>query len=194
MGRRKPFIDKKSATTYNLLYGDADEQSQANETVNSKDAARPQMGRDFEPFPPEEITWDLPNNKRKEIVELGLPDDGYDYLQHLRDPAANVFSSHDPNVPAAEGEGAPFATSRREQALSSQSELNLFFRTNTNQTFISPAGPRVFLPAAYVEPPPEDIKYVDARSLPQQTATDDVSLRTSLAPHCSMDPPRTCGK
>jgi hypothetical protein len=104
MGRRKPFIDKKSATTYNLLYGDADEQSQANETVNSKDAARPQMGRDFDPFPPEEMTWDLPNNKRKEIVELGLPDDGYDYLQHLRDPAANVFSSHDPNVPAAEGE------------------------------------------------------------------------------------------
>ena len=104
MGRRKPFIDKKSATTYNLLYGDADEQPQANEALRPGDVARLQMDRDFGPFPPEEITWDLPGDKRKEIVELGLPDDGYDYLQHLKDPAANVSSSHDPDVPAAEGE------------------------------------------------------------------------------------------
>ncbi|EIE25288.1 hypothetical protein COCSUDRAFT_61516 [Coccomyxa subellipsoidea C-169] len=97
------------------------------------------MGRGFFPFPPEEVTWDLSENKRKEIVELGLPDDGYDYLQHLKDPAANVSSSDNASAPAAE-------------------------------------GPRVFLPAPFVEPPPEDVKYVDARTLPQQTATADVDI------------------
>ncbi len=104
MGRRKPFIDKRNATTYSLLYGDEDQQPQASNQEQSKDAIPPQMGRGFFPFPPEEVTWDLSENKRKEIVELGLPDDGYDYLQHLKDPAANVSSSDNASAPAAEGE------------------------------------------------------------------------------------------
>ena len=39
------------------------------------------------------------------------------------------------------------------------------------------AGPKVFLPAPYLEPPPEDSKLFDARGLPlQEAASDQVGL------------------
>ena len=35
----------------------------------------------------EDQSYQLPEEKRRAIIELGLPDDGYDYLQHLRSTA-----------------------------------------------------------------------------------------------------------
>ncbi len=59
----------------------------------------------------------------------------------------------------------------------------LLGRTKLLCIFTAPAasGPRVFLPAPYVEPPPEDIKVIDARRLPpQQQAHDEVSIAAAL--------------
>ncbi|GJN40810.1 hypothetical protein PR202_gn00113 [Eleusine coracana subsp. coracana] len=44
----------------------------------------------------------LPEHVRREILELGLPDDGYNYLSHLRElrPAASAASSFVPNSTA----------------------------------------------------------------------------------------------
>ncbi|CAL8460507.1 g36 [Coccomyxa elongata] len=139
MGKTKPFIDKKNAKTYSLLYGDIEVDPVAPEAGRPNTTGEVHAGKpsDFLHFAPEEISWDLPDSKRKDIVELGLPDDGYDYLQHLKDPAAA---------------GAPADVK------------------------VAAEGPRVFLPAPYLEPPPEDIKYVDARSLPQLTVTEDEDI------------------
>ena len=93
MGRRKPFIDKKSATTYSLLYNDSGEagedtlQSGAatkTEHVPSKPdhsaiIAQLQSGQD------EGLVLQLPEDRRRELVSLGFPDDGYDYLKHLKE-------------------------------------------------------------------------------------------------------------
>lgn len=94
MGRRKPFIDKKSATTYSLLYGNSEEQQlQAPDAVQGNGTVTQGRAVDFAPWAPEEVTWDLSEEKRKEIVELGLPDDGYDYLKHLKDPVDGTSSN-----------------------------------------------------------------------------------------------------
>ena len=94
MGKTKPFIDKKNAKTYSLLYGDNEVDPVAPEARRPNTTGNEQTGRplDFLQFAPEDVSYDLPDSKRKEIVELGLPDDGYDYLQHLVDPAATGAS------------------------------------------------------------------------------------------------------
>jgi protein LTV1 len=48
----------------------------------------------------------LPEHVRREILELGLPDDGYNYLSHLRElrPAAAAASSF---VPSSTGRPEP---------------------------------------------------------------------------------------
>lgn len=104
MGKTKPFIDKKNAKTYSLLYGDVEVDPVAPEAGRPNSTGEVHAGKpsDFLHFAPEEISWDLPDSKRKEILELGLPDDGYDYLQHLKDPAA-TGAPVDVKV-AAEGE------------------------------------------------------------------------------------------
>lgn len=170
MGKTKPFIDKKNAKTYSLLYGDNEVDPVAPETGRPNTTGEVHAGRlsDSPHFAPEEFSWDLPDIKRKEIVELGLPDDGYDYLQHLKDPAA-AGAPVDVKVPA---EGEP-------PCVPCMLSLWLFRRGYSEEELCLHAGPRVFLPAPYLEPPPEDIKYVDARSLPQLTVTEDVRLRVS---------------
>ncbi|KAF0906909.1 hypothetical protein E2562_013295 [Oryza meyeriana var. granulata] len=51
-------------------------------------------------------TGPLPENVRREILELGLPDDGYDYLPHLREPRPSLSST-------GGGASAAFLPSRR---------------------------------------------------------------------------------
>ena len=105
MGRRKGFFDKKNSVTYSLIHSSAPAGQQPEQlwveksrgvTVGRPDpalASEPQS-RDPEYYSPEhplaflseEPTDTLTEEQRKEIVDLGLPDDGYDYLKHLRDP------------------------------------------------------------------------------------------------------------
>ena len=92
MGRRKPFIDKKSATTYSLLCNDADETgndeapstaSQDAGAVTSRPDHRAIMA-DLQGWQDEAPVVQVSEERRREIVDLGFPDDGYDYLKHLK--------------------------------------------------------------------------------------------------------------
>ena len=109
MGRRKPFVDKKNSTTYNVIYREA---AQEDETTEEREwvakergvgVGRPDMdlleerhhqesmqGREYPPGHPlswlaeEEGQEALSEERRKQNLDLGFPDDGYDYLKHLR--------------------------------------------------------------------------------------------------------------
>lgn len=116
MGRRKSFIDKKRSTTYYLVHkevdddGDDDGESGDRELVTGEDFLRRQAevaaaARAKHPlaflFVQEE---DLVQNaeQRHDILELGLPDDGYNYLKHLRapGPAASRLTAAPVEAPA----------------------------------------------------------------------------------------------
>ena len=109
MGRRKPFVDKKKSTTYNVIYREAaqeDETAEQREWVEKEKGVgvgRPDMdlleerhhqeslqGRRYPPGHPlswleeEEGQETLSEERRKQNLDLGFPDDGYDYLKHLR--------------------------------------------------------------------------------------------------------------
>ena len=93
MGRRKPFIDKKTATTYSLLYNDAEETGGETSHRPAQSDGRHVDGRPDHSAIIAELrggqeaapVLQLPEEKRREIVALGFPDDGYDYLKHLKE-------------------------------------------------------------------------------------------------------------
>eukprot|EP00252_Welwitschia_mirabilis_P024282 TRINITY_DN7159_c0_g1_i1.p1 TRINITY_DN7159_c0_g1~~TRINITY_DN7159_c0_g1_i1.p1 ORF type:complete len:536 (-),score=151.20 TRINITY_DN7159_c0_g1_i1:520-2127(-) len=112
MGKnRKGFIDRKKSATFRLVYRDYDpSNASAGERVFTRidggdnyipgftdddpfaSAATSQYGEaedlDGGQFPASENGLrhgPLPEHVRKEIVELGFPDDGYNYLFHLRE-------------------------------------------------------------------------------------------------------------
>ena len=152
MGRRKAFIDKKHATTYSLVCDEGPQQQQAGSVS--------QGGFASSLFPVEQGV-SLSETKREQIVELGLPDDGYDYLQHVRDPAQDGLDSVD-GEDGGGGAGGAYASVMWPCRLSMQPKNYLSMRMR--------AGPRVFLPAPYLEPPPEDVRLFDARALPLPAA------------------------
>ena len=109
MGRRKPFVDKKNSTTYNVIYREAaqDDEGAAErdwiEANKGVGVGRPDMdlleerhhqeslqGRRYPAGHPlswlddEESQAALSEECRKQILDLGFPDDGYDYLKHMR--------------------------------------------------------------------------------------------------------------
>lgn len=100
MGRRKSFIDKKQATTYYLVHKEVDddagemEDEGDRELVTDEDFARrraevAEAASTKHPlsflFVQEEDLVQS-EDQRHDILELGLPDDGYNYLKHLRAP------------------------------------------------------------------------------------------------------------
>jgi hypothetical protein len=102
--QRKPFIDKKRATTYSLIYrptedSDALPERMLVESGGTLEQQQPEAGtsssgggqRRLPPGHP--LAWlqeeeqgkeELSDARRKELIELGFPDDGYDYLKHMR--------------------------------------------------------------------------------------------------------------
>lgn len=100
MGRKKKFIDKKNATTYHLVHRDehGDDASGDYELVTSQHmaqrqeeataAARTRHPMSFMFLDEDDLVQN--DEQRTEILESGLPDDGYNYLQHLRDPGARA--------------------------------------------------------------------------------------------------------
>ncbi len=108
MGKKKPFVDKKNSTTFNLIYreaaqDDAGEQREWIESSRGVGVGRPDMdlleekhhqdslqGRRYPPGHPlswlddEEGQAALSEERRQQILDLGFPDDGYDYLKHMR--------------------------------------------------------------------------------------------------------------
>eukprot|EP00884_Botryococcus_braunii_P023517 jgi/Botrbrau1/984/Bobra.114_1s0024.1 len=174
MGRRnkKPFIDKKRATTYNLVFRSAEDDVDAgpareliaaskNIGVGRPDpeavaaagrarSARYPVGHPLS-FLEELESTPISEERRQELIELGFPDDGYDYLKHLR-----TLGVGRAGLEAQQGSGSPVE------------EGNW-------------AGPSIFVPALHVEPPLEDIKYFDARHLVVHQGADDQVDAVQLA-------------
>lgn len=100
MGKSKAFIDRKQAASYNLVYRNAEAGQETSDRqwiesskgvgVGRPDAEAVQQHTDGKPQLPYIPRWfqdevdDISENRRKELIELGFPDDGYDYLKHLR--------------------------------------------------------------------------------------------------------------
>ena len=95
MGRRKPFIDKKSATTYSLLYNDTEEASNIEHGPAKVDHAA--VIAQLQGRQEEGPVLQLPEDRRRELVSLGFPDDGYDYLKHLKEGREDVRADHEDN-------------------------------------------------------------------------------------------------
>lgn len=111
MGKKK-FIDKKKAATFQLFFRDSTDEAEgssekvfirtdegSNHVPGFSDDYVPKEGEadSSTPGPPHYFDEDffpsrfnvkpslpLTDEKRREIVEFGLQDDGYDYTQHLR--------------------------------------------------------------------------------------------------------------
>lgn len=100
MGKKKPFIDKKNSTKLSLLYFTGEDGVSERVLIDhrtglplgkSVSESAPQKETAGPRYPPgHPLAWlnhqveDMGEDKRKEIIELGLPDDGYDYTKHLR--------------------------------------------------------------------------------------------------------------
>lgn len=121
MGKKKKFIDKKKAVTFQLfardssdpnysadtpggdrvfvrvdnnpvainIFGDQiDDDSRFADAPDNDDESRPGCGSSLNRVPATGApsgAAPLPDNVRRELLELGFPDDGYNYLFHLRE-------------------------------------------------------------------------------------------------------------
>ncbi|KAI4374946.1 hypothetical protein MLD38_012878 [Melastoma candidum] len=98
--RTKKFIDKQKAATFQLMPRDSEDPSfvdPSNRIFVRVDGNRSfyadsifadaieEEGNGVERRTGEGAPWGLEESVRKEIIELGLPDDGYNYLIHLRE-------------------------------------------------------------------------------------------------------------
>ena len=101
MGKSKAFIDRQQAVSYSLVYRNAEVgqdtsdrqwiESSKRVGVGRPDSEAVQQHADSKPqlsfvprwFQDDEVD-DISEHRRKELIELGFPDDGYDYLKHLR--------------------------------------------------------------------------------------------------------------
>ncbi|XP_058728766.1 uncharacterized protein LOC131601062 [Vicia villosa] len=111
MGKKK-FIDKKNSTTFQLMARDSTDPAFAQSDrvfvrVDNNPRPADSVFADSPDDPDAEFDSDggyaegsgpLPDDVRKEILELGFPDDGYNYLFHLREikntgGGANFFSN-----------------------------------------------------------------------------------------------------
>ncbi|XP_047149272.1 protein LTV1 homolog [Vigna umbellata] len=96
-GRKKKFIDKKNSATFQLIARDSSDPSfSQSDRVFVRVDNNPVSFPDAEDAGFDDATGDyddydgasggpLPEDVRKEILELGFPDDGYNYLNHLRE-------------------------------------------------------------------------------------------------------------
>jgi hypothetical protein len=113
MGRRRRFIDKKHGTTYYLVHKElndgkddgkleGDRELATAEEIAKRRAEGSERAAAKHPLSYLFVDEDdlvKNNEQREEILSLGLPDDGYNYLKHIRAPCATV--SLTPAVPKA---------------------------------------------------------------------------------------------
>lgn len=99
MGRtKKPFFDKKNSVTYRLVFKCSEYGEEGGGErifVPIRGSGNVVAGMDTETGPPKPMLgvdamrffWggeEPTEEERKLIVSMGLPDDGYNYLQHMR--------------------------------------------------------------------------------------------------------------
>nr|KYP61616.1 Protein LTV1 isogeny [Cajanus cajan] len=101
-GRKKKFIDKKNSATFQLIARDSSDPSFSHSDrvfvrVDNNPVSIPVAADSIYEDAPDDGDDDddeygagldggpLPEDVRREILELGFPDDGYNYLSHLRE-------------------------------------------------------------------------------------------------------------
>lgn len=99
-GRKKKFIDKKNSATFQLIARDTSDPSFSQSDrvfvrVDNNPVSFPVADDSAFDDSPDDYYYDdggggvsggpLPEGVRREILELGFPDDGYNYLNHLRE-------------------------------------------------------------------------------------------------------------
>ncbi|KAG5027949.1 hypothetical protein JHK87_011463 [Glycine soja] len=98
-GRKKKFIDKKNSATFQLIARDTSDPSFSQSDrvfvrVDNNPVSFPVADDSAFDDAPDDYYYDddagvsggpLPEDVRREILELGFPDDGYNYLNHLRE-------------------------------------------------------------------------------------------------------------
>ncbi|PWA55281.1 hypothetical protein CTI12_AA428980 [Artemisia annua] len=116
MGKKKKFIDKKKAATFQLISRDTSDPLYTDDPSNDRVFVRVDNNSEA-PFFDDDVDSEgdgifddapeeggpsrprlLPDEVRREIVELGFPDDGYNYLSHLREIKAASEFYHNPKA------------------------------------------------------------------------------------------------
>ncbi|PSC71647.1 LTV1-like protein isoform A [Micractinium conductrix] len=174
---KKKFIDKKSATTFSLVYRsteDSDDRAErvlvdaqkgvgvgrpdAEVAARAADAAAA-AGRRYPPGHPlawlqeEQASAPMSEERRRELIELGFPDDGYDYLKHTRVLGRGVASLE--GMPAAAAIVAAAAAAAAAEAEAAA------------------PGPSFFVPAPEFQAPEEDVQVIDASGLTVMTEAEE---------------------
>nr|XP_043617750.1 protein LTV1 homolog [Erigeron canadensis] len=116
MGKKKKFIDKKKAATFQLISRDSSDPNYSEDPSGDRVFIRVDGNSSDKPFfddddngifddadeDNETVTEgrlpsgsSLPDDVRREILELGFPDDGYNYLSHLREirPSGSFYQN-----------------------------------------------------------------------------------------------------
>ncbi|KAL4443797.1 hypothetical protein ABPG75_011534 [Micractinium tetrahymenae] len=171
---KKKFIDKKHAVTYSLVYRSTEDVDDVPERllveadkgvgpgrvdaeVAAAAAAREAAsGRRYPPGHP--LAWledeaaaaPMSEARRRELIELGFPDDGYDYLKHMR-----VLGRGQANLEGPPADAAAASSTAGEAGASHAAP-----------------GPSVFLPAPALEAPEEDVQVIDASRLTVMQAVE----------------------
>jgi protein LTV1 len=156
--KKKPFIDKRNSTTYSLIFRETEDVDDAVERLlvpadavpEAPDSTRPEAGpsgmatarallsqmrgEEEEEGEGEEQGDGMAEERRKENILSGFPDDGYDYVKHLRTIGGRGRAD------------LPLGSSAAEAAAPASD------------------GPSVYLAAPRVQAPDADAKLVDARA------------------------------
>ncbi|MEW5310106.1 MAG: hypothetical protein WDW38_001935 [Sanguina aurantia] len=229
MGKTKPFINKKQSVTFYLTHNDggssdSGDEEQGGEAATNVDATAAgtsgtyaggydgDTGSVVEGSLWDDGAYTMTAEKRKEMLLMGLPDDGYDYLRHLKAIAtggetASVgkqdagLSSAAGQFPALnevpeEGEHSEGDDESPADAAESVSGASVSRTATTSQppSQQRQIGPVMFIHAANVLRPAADVQLVDARQLSvagsagdaevdAQTATVSAFARPTLPPN-----------
>ena len=188
MGKKK-FIDKKRSVTYSLIFRsteDADdtpertlmEASRGAGTISGPDVDaatdKHQVDTTNRRYPPghplawleeEHLKGDISNERRKELIELGFPDDGYDYLKHVRTLGIGAGSLEGLATAESPSGGAETSVEPPVLVLGGKS-LQSVKETG------AVGGPSVFVKATNLAQPGEDVAVFDAAKLTVLQPTD----------------------
>jgi protein LTV1 len=184
MGRKKAFIDKKQAVTYSLVHRSTEDHSDT-EVGDRILVANEQLGQPNEaPRDPRLLyqhffggaedsdSQPLAEDRRRENLEYGFPDDGYDYLRHLR-VIGRGQASMEQHVSKYGGDAAgPSTPAPSTPSTAPAAAAVLAFQGEPSQS--------VFLKAPRRVAPAADVKLVDARQL--HVLTVDAASSSSSGP------------
>jgi protein LTV1 len=170
--KAKPFIDKRRATTFDLVYRSAGDADDAPERVLAEAGGRPPpaLGADDGPAGGHPLSWvasppddDIPAPRRQELLELGFADDGYDYARHLRTLGRGAASLEGLRVDGAGPSGATAAAAAAGRAEAAAALLGAALLSANAAA--AQATPTSFFAAPARRAPDEDAALIDASAL-----------------------------